>query len=72
MNLYHHPRRERNHISSSIEFSNLLPEIPPATPWPQTAAGAHLHRRYFVPAGLAVLSYGVRYSLQAGCRRCNA
>ena len=55
MNLYHHPHRERSHISTSIEFSNLPPEMPPATPWPPTAAGAHLHRRYLVPAGLADL-----------------
>jgi hypothetical protein len=41
---------QRNHISTPIELSNHHSELPPAT-----AAGAHLHRRYHVPVGIADL-----------------
>jgi len=42
----------RNFISRPIEFSNPIVELPSP---PATAAGAHLCRRYHVPAGLADL-----------------
>jgi hypothetical protein len=45
----------RNFISRPIEFSNPIIEFSSAPRWPATAAGAHLHRRYHVPAGLADL-----------------
>ena len=45
----------RNFISRPIEFSNPIIEFSAAPRWPATAAGAYLHRRYHVPAGLADL-----------------
>jgi hypothetical protein len=41
----HVSRAKRNHISTTLEPSNM----------PATVAGAHLHRRYWVPASLADL-----------------
>jgi len=41
---------ERNYLSAPIEFSKPTGSSPPAT-----AAGAHLHRRYHAPAGIADL-----------------
>jgi hypothetical protein len=46
-------RAQRNHNSTTIELSNLPAEISRVTP--TTPAGAHLHRRYRVPAGIADL-----------------
>ena len=46
-------RAQRNHNSTTIELSNLPAEISRVTP--MTPAGAHLQRRYRVPAGIADL-----------------
>jgi hypothetical protein len=46
-------RAQRNHNSTTIELSNLPAEISRVTP--TTPAGAHLQRRYRVPAGIADL-----------------
>ena len=52
MNYLHFRAPPRNHISTNIELSNPIVELPSP---PATAAGAHLHRRYHVPAGIADL-----------------
>jgi hypothetical protein len=44
--------RERNHISTCVEWSNPIIEMPAA---PSTAAGAYLSRRYHVPTAIADL-----------------
>jgi hypothetical protein len=51
MNYLAFPRASRNHISTHTEALNPI-ELPAV---PSTAAGAHLHRRYHVPAGIADL-----------------
>ena len=45
-------RARRNHNSTTIVLSNLPAEISRVAP--MTSAGAHLQRRYRVPAGLPI------------------
>jgi hypothetical protein len=52
MNYINFGASSRNHISTPIEFSNPIIEEPIV---PATVAGAHLFRRYHIPASLADL-----------------